>query len=219
MAMKQTQLEIGDAAGKTMQRKAWRCVKKQPAMREIQKFLHSSMLCGCALLLWPKQCWQRTTVFSIAEQCLHSVNASFLPDTASRLGVGLRLGVDIAKTAELYCRMSHSAINSQRDEEAGGMFVVIALFCASNHYVCCGPASQEAAGHLPADREEWINSYFALLAHIAFTFPIKLSLSKSISLLAFLPLPPNAARDWMGVWLLAGVSPPQSWRYWADITK
>lgn len=132
MATKQTQLGTGDAAGKKMHRKAQRCVKKQLPMRETRKFLHSSPYVA-VLCISGQNSADNTPVFWLL---LNSVNASFLPITASRLGVGLRLGVDTAKTADSYHRMSHSAINPQGDEEEGGTSVVKTFFCASNHYMC-----------------------------------------------------------------------------------
>lgn len=47
--------------------------------------------------------------------------------------------------------MSQSAVKAQGKVEEVGMFIVTAFVFSSNHYVGQGPASQEAAQHLPAD--------------------------------------------------------------------
>lgn len=101
---------------------------------------------------------------AVAEQGWHSAKTlssnHLCTPKASRLGVGKSLGGDqlgqLTRTHQRdipYHTMPCLAIRAKGKEEVASTFLITAFVFPGNHYGCRGPAFQEVAGHLSADRK------------------------------------------------------------------
>ena len=146
----------------------------------------------CDLHLWLKQCWYNTLVLRVAEQYFHSVNAFSLPHPSpamSRLGVSNRL--ERENWPQL---MKVNMFSNKRPWKGGRMGGHSCLWFLSSQATVMH-AEALLLGNCPdicliMGSSEWI-SLSTLLTWAPFAFPLKLSLSWSMSLLAFLLFSPH----------------------------
>lgn len=128
--------------------------------------------------------------FVPSEQCLHSTKASSFSHSAhpaSGLGVCKELGGGTVRTADPKWRWDSpchrvlcAAVKAEERRRKQGLFGVMAFALPSNHYVRWSPDFQEAAGHLPADRKHWMNSFLCFVCACSFASLIKLSSSEPV---------------------------------------
>lgn len=113
-------------------------------------------------------------VFTIAEQCLHSIkafSASHLP--ASGLRVQKELGGDTGRTADPRNIPFHTASCSAQKAEGRrewGMSGVMVFAIPRHHYMGWSPAFLEMAEHLPAGGKRGIDSLFCFVCVQSFSF-------------------------------------------------